>query len=138
MIYGTETVTYTPVEGNGVSLFAEGIMSGGTGGDATVTQGVRFLWVYDPDHPTGSPSGFTGQGWFAEVEGSPIWHSTQNYGITLDVILKEFKGGTRINLNDVFTRWQNYVDAAGSQGNDVLKQFQERVGYDCWSNLNNN
>lgn len=136
MLSGSEEIWYTPVEAYGVSTFAGGISSGGMGGDATVTEGVRFLWKYDPDTPDKTPSGFTGQGWFADTNGSPIWYSIQFYSMTLQGILDEFAGGTRTNLNDVFTNWQNYVDAAGSQGNDVVQQFQRAVGYDCWSNLN--
>lgn len=99
------------------------------------TQGVNFKWVYDPGTPGASPSGFTGQGWFADTDGSPIWYSIQYHGMTLDGILNGFKEGTRINLNDVFQNWQNYVDAQGSIDTDVLQQFQRQVGYDCWSNL---
>ena len=72
MITGSEEIRYTPVEAYGVSTFAAGIISGGTGGEATVTQGVRFTWVYDPDSPDASPSGFTGQGWFAEDRKSVV------------------------------------------------------------------
>ncbi len=133
---GEEYITYTPVEAYGISTFADGIISGGTGGDATVTQGVRFLWVYNPDTPNAAPSGFTGQGWFADAEGSPIWYSIQFSGMTLQGILDEFAAGTRTNLNDVFTNWQNYVDALGSQGTDAVQQFQQKLGWTCWSNLN--
>lgn len=135
---GSETIyiNYTPVQARGISTFAGGIASGGTGGDATITQGVRFTWVYDPGNPDDTPSGFTGQGWFAGTEGSPIWYSSEFYNMTLKGILDGFYAGTRTNLNDVFTNWQNYVDAEGSIGNDVVQQFQRAVGYDCWSNLN--
>ena len=134
MIYGSNEV-YSPVSAYGISTFAEGIISGGTGGDVTATQGVNFKWVYDPSTPEAIPSGFTGQGWFADKEGSPIWYSIQYCGMTLQGILDEFAGETRTNLNDVFQNWQKYVDAQGSPGNDVLQQFQQAVGYDCWSNL---
>lgn len=136
MIYGDNVVYYTPVEAYPVMLMDGGIISGGTGGDATTTQGVRFTWVYDPDTPGGTPSGFTGKGWFAETVGSPIWYSIEFYSMTLQGILDEFSGGTRTNLNDVFTNWQNYVDAGSFQGNDVVQQFQRAVDYDCWSNIN--
>lgn len=135
MITGSNDV-YTPVDAYGVTTFADGISSGGTGGDATLTQGVRFMWVYNPASPEGAPSGFTGHGWFEETDGSPIWYSIQNSGITMERILEGFANGNRTNLNDVFQNWQNYVDAAASQGNDIVKNFQQSVGYDCWSNLN--
>lgn len=135
MITGSNDV-YTPVDAYGVTTFADGISSGGTGGDATLTQGVRFMWVYDPDNPSGAPSGFTGQGWFEGTNGSPIWYSTNLYNITLADILKGFADGDRTDLNDVFKNWQNYVDAAASQGNDIVQNFQQLVGYSCWSNLN--
>ena len=127
---------YTPVDAYAVMPMADGITSGGTGGDATLTDGVRFLWVYNPDTPNGSPSGFTGKGWFADLPGSPIWYSIEFYSMTLGGILGEFANGTRTNLNDVFTNWQNYVDALSSQGNDVLQNFQRAVDYECWSNIN--
>lgn len=134
---GSETIyMYTPVEAYGISTYAGGISSGGTGGDATSTQGVRFLWVYDPDMPDKAPSGFTGGGWYEDRQGSPIWHSSQFYSITLEDILAGFKDGTRENLNDVFTNWQDYVDAQGSLGNDVVQDFQYTVPRGCWSNLN--
>lgn len=128
---------YTPVDAYAVMPMAGGIISGGSGGDATVTQGVRFLWVYDPDTPNGSPSGFTGKGWFADTEGSPIWYSIHFHSMTLEGILGEFANGTRTNLNDVFTNWQNYVNALGAQGTDVVQNFQAEFGFNsgCWSNL---
>lgn len=135
-IYGDNDVyANSPVAAYSVGTRDGGIISGGTGGEAMATQGVNFKWVYDPDTPGANPSGFTGQGWFAGTAGSPIWYSIQNYGMTLEGILGGFADGTRTDLNDVFLNWQNYVDATGSQGNDVLQQFQRAVGYDCWSNL---
>lgn len=137
MITGAEEIRYTPVEAYGISTFAGGISSGGTGGDVTVTNGVRFIWVYDPSQPAESPSGFTGKGWFADAEGSPIWYSIQFYGMTLEGILAGFANESRKNLNDIFTNWQDYVDAQGWQGRDVVQQFQQKLGWtSCWSNLN--
>ena len=133
-IYGDNDVyANSPVAAYSVGTRNGGIISGGTGDEATVTQGVNFKWVYDPNDSAGS--GFTGNGWFADTLGSPIWCSIQYYGMTLQGILDEFAVGTRTNLNDVFKNWQNYVDLEGSQDNDVLQQFQRLVGYDCWSNL---
>lgn len=127
---------YTPVDAYAVMPMADGITSGGTGGDATLTDGVRFLWVYNPDSPAGSPSGFTGKGWFEDLPGSPIWYSIQFQTATLEDILNGFAEGDRVNLNDVFQNWQSYVDAQSSQGNDVVQNFQRAVDYDCWSNIN--
>ena len=137
MLYGDNVVDYTPVEAYPVMTMDVGIISGGTGGNATTTQGVQFFWVFNPTWPDSNPSGFTGQGWFAETEGSPIWYSIQFHSMTLDGILSEFASGRRISLNDVFTNWQNYVNAAGSQGNDVVQQFQQKLGWICWRNLSN-
>lgn len=135
-IYGDNDVyANSPVAAYSVGTRDGGIISGGTGGDAAVTEGVRFFWTYDPNSPDKAPSGFTGQGWFAETAGSPIWYNIQFHSMTLQGILDGFAGGNRTGLNDVFTNWQNYVDAQGSQGTDVVKQFQRWVGYDCWSNL---
>lgn len=137
-IYGDNDVyANSPVAAYSVGTRDGEIISGGIGGEATATRGVNFKWVYDPDTPGATPSGFTGKGWFAEMGGSPIYYSIQVYGMTLQGILDEFAGGTRTDLNDVFKNWQSYVDAQGSQGNDVLQQFQQTVGYDCWSNLHN-
>ena len=126
---------YTPVDAYAVMPMAGGIISGGTEGDATLTGSVRFSWVYDPNTPDKSPSGFTGQGWFAEIEGSPIWYSIKFGGMTLEGILGEFSAGHRVNLNDVFQKWQNYVDAGEFQGRDVVFEFQQRLGWKCWSNI---
>lgn len=136
MLSGSEEIWYTPVEAYGVSTFAGGISSGGMGGDATVTEGVRFLWKYDPESPRVTPSGFTGKGWFENTYGSPIWYSIQFHGMDLDTILAEFANNSRVNLNDIFKNWQVYVDAQEWQNNDVVQQFQRAVDYDCWSNLN--
>ena len=135
MLYGDNVVYYTPVEAYPVMTMDVGIISGGTGGDAAVTEGVRFFWVYNPVSTHSAPSGFTGQGWFADVNGSPIWYSTENNNMTLDDILDGFAEGKRTDLYDVFSDWQDYVDAQGSQGNDVVKQFQKTVGYACWGNI---
>ena len=138
MIYGDNVVYYTPVEAYPVMLMdgESGIISGGFGDGATVTQGVRFSWIYNPDYPDTTPSGFTGNGWFADYPSTPIWYSITSCQMTLQGILDGFADGTRTNLNDVFINWQNYVDAQGSQGNDVVKDFQGKV-WDCWTNLNN-
>lgn len=123
---------YTPVDAYAVMPMEGGITSGGTGGDATVTQGVRFLWVYNPGTPDGPPSGFSGKGWFADMVGSPIEYSKMK----LSDILQEFSTGARVDLNDVFQKWQGYVDKELANENDILKTFQMAVGYDCWTNLN--
>lgn len=125
---------YTPVDAYAVMPMADSIISGGTGGDATLTQGVRFTWVYDPNTPDASPSGFTGQGWFADAEGSPIYYNIQEHRMTLEGILSEF-AGDRVDLNDVFQNWQIYVDAEKSKGRDVVFEFQQRLGWKCWSNF---
>lgn len=136
MIFGSNDV-YEPVAAYDVGQYTRnGIISGGSGGNATTTQGVRFLWTYDPNSPDGAPSGFTGKGWFENTDGSPIWYSIKYCSMTLEGILAGFAGGTNPNLNDVFTNWQEYVDAQDFQGTDVVQQFQIAVDYDCWSNIN--
>ncbi len=135
-IYGDNDVyANSPVAAYSVGTRDGGIISGGNGGHVTTTRGVNFEWVYDPNTPEANPSGFTGQGWFADTEGSPIWYSIQNCGLTLQGILGEFADGTRGNLDDVFKNWQNYVDALGFQGTDAVQQFQQKLGWICWSNL---
>lgn len=136
MLSGSEEIWYTAVEAYEVSAYADGIISGGTGGDATVTNGVRFLWVYDPNSPSSSPSGFTGQGWFENLPGSPIHYSIDACGMTLQGILDGFADGSRVNLNDVFQNWQTYVNSQAGEDIDVAKQFQQALGWsDCWSNI---
>lgn len=133
-IYGDNDVyANSPVAAYSVGTRDGGIISGGAGGNVTTTQGVNFKWVYNPDTPDDTPSGFTGKGWFADTEGSPIWYSSKN-GTDLETILAGFAAGTRGDLNDVFQNWQSYVDAEGFIGTDVLKQFQGLV-WDCWSNI---
>lgn len=135
-IYGDNDVyANSPVAAYSVGTRDGGIISGGTGGHVTTTRGVNFEWVYDPGTPGASPSGFTGQGWFAETPGSPIWWYCSQKGTDLKTILEEFAGGTRTNLNDVFQNWQTYVDALGFQGTDAVQQFQQELGWTCWSNL---
>lgn len=126
---------YTPVDAYAVTPMGNNVISGATGGDATLTDGVRFLWAYNNATPTGSPSGFTGKGWFESVPGTPIWYSIESQFMTLNEILDGFSSGTRTNLNDIFQHWQNYVDTQEFQGNDVVQEFQKHVDYDCWSNL---
>lgn len=130
---------YTPVDAYAVMPMAGGIISGGTGGEATVTKGVRFLWTYNPANPAGNPSGFAGSGWFENSVGTPIWYNQYEYKpqLTLETILYEFSQGHRHNLNDVFEHWQIYV-AEQAQGNvDVVKEFVMQlmaVSDDaCWS-----
>ena len=127
---------YTPVDAYAVMPTAGVVISGGSGGESTVTKGVRFLWVYNPTKPEASPSGFIGRGWFEETEGSPIWYSIKR-GMTLEGILGEFSTGHRVNLNDVFQNWQDYVEEQGAQGKDVVQLFQANFGFDsgCWTNL---
>lgn len=137
-IYGDNDVyANSPVAAYSVGTRDGGIISGGTGGHVTTTQGVKFEWVYDPGTPEASPSGFTGRGWFEDTPGSPIWYSSKN-GTDLETILTGFAGGTRGNLDDVFKNWQIYVDAQGFQGTDIVQQFQWVLGisgWDCWSNI---
>lgn len=128
---------YTPVDAYAVMPTAGVVISGGSGGESTVTKGVNFLWVYNPVNPAGPPSGFTGMGWFADTEHSPIWYSIQSKTATLEDILNGFAGGGRVNLNDVFQNWQDYVEEQGALGRDVVMLFQEEFGFHsgCWTNL---
>lgn len=134
MIFGSNDV-YEPVAAYDVGQYTRnGIISGGNGGNATATQGVNFKWVYDPNNPSGS--GFSGGGsWHQTTIGSPIWYyQTYGSGAGTDVV-SEIADGTRTNLNDVFAEWQSYVNDEGDLGHDVVQEFQQAVGYGCWSNL---
>lgn len=127
MIYqeGSNYVTYSPVEAYGVSTFKAGIISGGTGDDNIVTQGVKFKWIYDPNDS--AHSGFTGGGtWFCGVANTPLEN------ITEETLLDEFAAGTRTNLNAEFEAWQLVV-ATQPEGADYVKDFMEKVGFGCFS-----
>lgn len=136
-IYGDNDVyANSPVAAYSVGTRDGRIISGGTGDHVTITRGVNFKWVYDPDKPEAAPSGFTGQGWFESTTDSPIWLYCSQNTTDLKTILAGFAGGTRDDLNDVFGAWQQYVDTMSSPENDVLQKFQIVVGYGCWSNVN--
>lgn len=125
-IDGVESVTYTPVEAYGISTFAEGIISGGNGGEETVVKNTRFFWVYDPGNP--QKSGFTGSGkWYCGEPHTPL------AGITEDELLQEFSLGTRTNLNNEFVAWQQLVSSQLPGQTDYVKDFMEMVGFDCFS-----
>lgn len=129
MIYGEDIIeAYSPVQAYSVDPRNSGIISGGQGDSSIVVQGTRFLWVYNPS----GVSGFTGNGWFSNVTGSPLAVA----GMTEEQLMQEFSTGARTSLNDIFKTWQNYVNEQAELGNDVVKKFQQLVGYDCWSNLN--
>ena len=133
MLSGSEKVyKYTPVEAYGVSTYADSMISGGDGDGAVSTRGVRFFWVYDPTKPETSPSGFTGQGWFANEEHTPIKVS----GYSLEHILREFELGDRTNLNDVFNTWQQYINNIPEEDHlDPIFIFQSKIGISaCWKN----
>lgn len=127
---------YTPVDAYAVMPTAGVVISGGNGGDNTITKGVRFLWVYNSTKPEASPSGFIGRGWFEETEGSPIWYCITFCSMTLEGILNGF-AGDRVDLNDVFQNWQDYVEEQGALGRDVVQLFQANFGFGsgCWTNL---
>ena len=119
MLSGSEEIWYTPVEAYGVSTFEEGIISGGGGGDATISGGVRFYWVYYPETPGEAPSGFTGLGWFESEANTPMNYYLTSKGKGLQDILSEFDNNTRNNLNDVFEVWSTYVSSQ-KPGNCLL------------------
>ena len=120
---------YTPVDAYAVMPTAGVVISGWSGGESTVTKGVNFLWVYNPVNPAEPPSGFTGMGWFADTEHSPIWCSIKYHEMTLKGILDGFANGYRTNLNDVFQNWQDYVEEQGALGRDVVMLFQEELDF---------
>lgn len=137
MLRGSEEVYYTPVEAYAVSTFADSIgsISGGTGGDAIVTNGVRFLWSYYNNSPNGAPSGFTDSGWYSNIEGSPIWYSVNYCSVDFNDILEGLGNGTIQNLNEIFQNWQQYVRDEAAKDNDVVKSFMYQIPPTCWSTL---
>ena len=117
---GTEYITYTPVAAYGVSTYAEGIVSGGTGENVTETKGTRFLWVYDPDNL--DTSGFIGEGWFCEVPNTPLAN------ITEAELIRQFNEDNRIDLNDFFQKWQTVVENGVINGEDYVSEFAFMIG----------
>lgn len=106
MLSGSEVV-YTPVEANGVSFQAARIISGGSGGDATITSSMRFFWFYNPDTKQG---GFTGVRWYEDMVGSPIYNYLRDNSKQLSEFLDEFVDAVpRQNLNDIFSAWNDFV-----------------------------
>lgn len=121
---GSEYVTYTPVEAYGVSTYDVGIVSGGGAGDATVVGNTRFYWVYNPGDP--STSGFSGKGWFAENQYTPL-----NYaGITEKRLIYQFENENRTNLNDIFLKWQELVDSQIPEQTDYVREFIKLIGWE--------
>lgn len=130
MIYGSNEV-YTPVEAYSVMPMDTGVISGGFGDDATVTGGARFYWVYYPNNPNGSPSGFTGNGWFTNIEYSPIVVYCAENNKDLDTFFIEFQND-RTNLDDVFRVWNNWASAQFSiNGTNYVNKFFWLAGEEC-------
>ena len=132
MIQGSNDVHYTPVDGYGVATYADnGIISGGNSGSATIVGSTRFFWVYDPNNT--ETSGFTGNGWFTDIDYSPISVFLKNKSMSLEQFLDQFdqEVNPRTNLDDVFTYWQDYVDK-NPYGN-YPANFAVLVGANCFT-----
>lgn len=128
MIEGSNWVEeYQPVQAYSVEVSSNGIISGGGGDEAIVSEGTTFYWRYDPNG--GISSGFTGVGWFEDTCGSPIAVSGKN----LDTILAEFENGSRTNLNDVFEAWQTYVSDHPGTVSSFVNTLVAKGGGGCWS-----
>lgn len=121
---GEEHITYTPVEAHEVSTYAGGIISGGTGDEATIVGNARFLWVYDPNSP--DTSGFSGIGeWFCGVPNTPL------SSITEEELIRQFTTGERTNLNDFFQAWQELVSSQQPGETDYFGNFIGLLGGKC-------
>ena len=128
MIEGSNWVEeYQPVQAYSVEVSSNGIISGGGGDEAIVSEGTTFYWRYDPNDEISS--GFTGVGWFEDIGGSPIVVS----GKSLDAILAEFENGSRTNLNDVFEAWQKYVSDHPGTVSSFVNTLVAGGGGGCWS-----
>lgn len=124
MMNGSNYVEYTPVQAYGIMPMANGIISGGTGDEVTVTDGVTFYWVYDPDNA--GVSGFSGSGnWFCEVPNTPLANTTY------DALMQKFASGID-NLNSEFAAWQEVIQNQTGD-TDYLHDFMKMVGFDCFS-----
>lgn len=123
MLSGNNTVYYEKVEAYSVNTRSSRLISGGFGDEVTVTQGTTFLWVYDPN----GPSGFSGQGWFTDVENTPL------HGVDEEELKAGFANETITNLDSYFQEWQSVVAAGQSNGFDYVRDFVFKVGEDCVS-----
>ena len=121
---GSNYIEYTSVEAYGVAPLADGIISGGGGDSITVVESATFYWVYDPNAEDGG--GFTGGQWYCEVPNTPLANISQ------DQLLAEFAAGTRTNLDAEFIAWQGVVNKQPEDA-DYVKDFMEKVGFDCFS-----
>lgn len=123
---GLEYVEYIPVEAYGVSTFDARIISGGNGEGNIVTQGCRFFWYYDPNDLNEMRGGFTGNGWFTEMEHTPL------FNVNLEMLFEGFENQTIVNLNSYFEAWQVEVNNQGKD-TDYVKDFQLAVGGNCYT-----
>lgn len=135
MITGSNNI-YTPVDAYGVETYADGMISGGSGDNIIPSNGVRFLWIYNPDNPYTYPSGFSGNGWFENVSWGPIGYFLDHNPLDFEQFIQSFST-SRTNLNDVFSTWQAYVTEQSKYNNDVAQKFIEKIGgfnaKNCWS-----
>lgn len=132
MIYGENYVeVYSPVEAYSVDARNSGIISGGSGGSTIITQGTRFLWVYDPNQ--NDLGGFTGGSWLIGVGGTPLedW--------TLEQVGEYFEAGNT-NLDEVFRAWNRYVVENAENDPLIVSRFQEAIvsrggSFSCWETV---
>ena len=122
---GSNTIEYQPVEAYGVMPMNNDIISGGFGDNVTVTQGVTFIWYYDPNDQTNG-GGFTGKGWFCGEDNTPLANKN------LEELLTSFRNGSKTNLDDEFEAWQSVVNSQGPD-TDYVKDFMEMVGFNCFT-----
>lgn len=121
---GSNTVEYTPVDAYAVMPMADGIISGGSGGDAIVVQNARFLWSYDPDGA--QDDGFINQGWFFNVSYSPL----VVYGIdSREKLDTYFESNGDLNL--VFQKWQEFVQENADKSYVTTFAFDDVGGHGC-------
>lgn len=121
MIYGDNYVeVYSPVEAYSVNSRSARIISGGSGDDAVISQGTRFLWRYDPDNPDNS--GFTGYGWFADEPNTPL----ATFGND-DAVNQAFANEEISNLNTYFAAWQELINS--TPDNTYVQSFLIKIAF---------
>ena len=121
MIYGDSSVeVYSAVEGGSIDPSNSTQISGPLVDDETViTGGIRFSWSYDP---TTGAGGFTGVGWFANDNTTPIGYSS--YYNNEEALEAALVNGSLQNLNAIFNAWQSFVqNAIEVEGVDYVQQF---------------
>lgn len=127
---GSEIVFDTKGQDEYTGVYARAIdptnesQASGQEGDMTLVQGYTFLWTYIEG---GSNNGFTGSGWYADIEGSPL----KIAGYTAKEVEMNLQNGIWTNLNIIFHTWQQHANDNPEE--HVASDFAKIITNDaCW------